>query len=93
MTDVDRFISPYQYCENPTEEIGKILTAVGFQKFKIKIMDRVYEYRGIESLKRKFVSVFNILFILNQKHNFRSCFGCQSILRADAFKFAGRLYG
>ncbi|EDS34350.1 juvenile hormone acid methyl transferase [Culex quinquefasciatus] len=51
MSDVDRFISPYQYCENPSEEIGKILSSVGFNKYKIQIMDRIYEYKGIDSLK------------------------------------------
>ncbi|XP_038118763.1 juvenile hormone acid O-methyltransferase [Culex quinquefasciatus] len=57
MSDVDRFISPYQYCENPSEEIGKILSSVGFNKYKIQIMDRIYEYKGIDSLKRAVLAV------------------------------------
>lgn len=61
MSDVDRFISPYQYCENPSEEIGKILSSVGFNKYKIQIMDRIYEYKGIDSLKRKYSRVYVVI--------------------------------
>ncbi|XP_058832339.1 juvenile hormone acid O-methyltransferase [Topomyia yanbarensis] len=52
MTDVDKYISPYQHCENPTGEIEEILSSVGFTKYQIQITDRVYVYEGMESLKK-----------------------------------------
>ncbi|EAT42177.1 AAEL006280-PA [Aedes aegypti] len=52
MTDVDKYISPYQYCENPVGEIEEILSSVGFTKYKIHIADKIYVYEGIDSLKK-----------------------------------------
>ncbi|XP_055538002.1 juvenile hormone acid O-methyltransferase [Wyeomyia smithii] len=52
LTDVDKYISPYQYCENPAAEIGEILSSVGFSEYKIQITDKIYVYEGIESLKK-----------------------------------------
>lgn len=51
MADVDKYISPYQYCENPAGEIEEILSSVGFSKYKIHISDKNYVYEGIDSLK------------------------------------------
>ncbi|XP_058466096.1 juvenile hormone acid O-methyltransferase isoform X2 [Malaya genurostris] len=51
MTDVNKYISPYQYCENPAIKIEGVLSSVGFTKYQIQITDRIYVYEGIESLK------------------------------------------
>ncbi|XP_053684589.1 juvenile hormone acid O-methyltransferase [Sabethes cyaneus] len=52
LKDVDKYTSPYQYCENPAGEIEEILSSVGFTEYQIQIMDKLYVYEGVDSLKK-----------------------------------------
>ncbi|XP_065081941.1 juvenile hormone acid O-methyltransferase [Ochlerotatus camptorhynchus] len=72
MTDVDKYISPYQYCENPAGEIEEILSSVGFAKYKIHISDKNYVYEGIDNLKKavQAVNPFSERMPLNLQESF-----------------------
>ena len=58
MYDVKKFISPYQYSENPASEFGDLLFASGFSDFTIEVQDKIFVYEGIDNLK----SEYNIQF-------------------------------
>ncbi|XP_055613919.1 juvenile hormone acid O-methyltransferase isoform X2 [Uranotaenia lowii] len=51
MTNVEKFISPYQYSSNPTEDINKQLTHVGFSFHSVKVLDKIYIYEGEECMR------------------------------------------
>ncbi|XP_058066848.1 juvenile hormone acid O-methyltransferase [Anopheles bellator] len=57
MYDVEKYISPYQYCENPASEIEDLLCTVGFQHYQIQVRDKLYVYEGLENLKRAVLAV------------------------------------
>ncbi|XP_055616095.1 juvenile hormone acid O-methyltransferase [Toxorhynchites rutilus septentrionalis] len=52
MTDVELYISPFQYCENPAGELEELLSSVGFTEYKIQIKEKIYVYEGIDNLKK-----------------------------------------
>lgn len=51
MTDVHRFISPYQYSKDPVEEFRKLLVSGGFSENSIEIRDKSYIFEGVDALK------------------------------------------
>uniref|UniRef100_A0A8W7PU78 Ras-related protein Rab-3 n=1 Tax=Anopheles coluzzii TaxID=1518534 RepID=A0A8W7PU78_ANOCL len=57
MYDVEKYISPYQYCENPASEIEDLLCTVGFQQYQIQVRDKLYVYEGLDNLKRAVLAV------------------------------------
>uniref|UniRef100_A0A182KF39 Methyltransferase type 12 domain-containing protein n=1 Tax=Anopheles christyi TaxID=43041 RepID=A0A182KF39_9DIPT len=57
MYDVEKYISPYQYCENPASEIEDLLCTVGFQQYQIQVRDKHYVYEGLDNLKRAVIAV------------------------------------
>ncbi|XP_053677136.1 juvenile hormone acid O-methyltransferase [Anopheles nili] len=57
MYDVEKYISPYQFCENPASEIEDLLCTVGFQQYQIQVRDKLYVYEGLENLKRAVLAV------------------------------------
>lgn len=68
MYDVEKYISPYQYCENPASEIEDLLCTVGFQQYQIQVRDKLYVYEGLDNLKRK--CVCHDLFIMSVEIHF-----------------------
>uniref|UniRef100_A0AAG5D3Q7 Methyltransferase type 11 domain-containing protein n=1 Tax=Anopheles atroparvus TaxID=41427 RepID=A0AAG5D3Q7_ANOAO len=57
MYDVEKYISPYQYSENPASEIEDLLCTVGFQHYQIQVRDKLYIYEGLDNLKRAVLAV------------------------------------
>lgn len=53
MTDVDRFISPYQYSKNPADQFGKLLYSCGFTEYSVEIREKFFIFEGIDLLKSR----------------------------------------
>lgn len=53
MTDVDRFISPYQYSKNPADQFGKLLYSNGFTEYSVEIREKFFVFEGIDLLKSR----------------------------------------
>lgn len=53
MTDVDHFISPYQYSKNPADQFGKLLYANGFTEYSVEIREKFFVFEGIDLLKSR----------------------------------------
>lgn len=53
MTDVNRFISPYQYSKTPAEDFGSLLYAAGFTEYSVEVREQLYVYEGIDILRSK----------------------------------------
>lgn len=51
MTDVDRFISPYQYSKNAAEDFGSMLYASGFTDYSVEIREKLFIFEGVDVLK------------------------------------------
>lgn len=51
MTDVDHFISPYHYSENPADDFRKLLSSNGFTENWVEVREKSYIYEGSEALK------------------------------------------
>ncbi|XP_031620775.1 juvenile hormone acid O-methyltransferase-like [Contarinia nasturtii] len=49
MADVDEFISPYQYSENPAIEFRDLLTECGFSKVNVETLEKCYTFNGSEA--------------------------------------------
>ncbi|XP_055386736.1 juvenile hormone acid O-methyltransferase [Condylostylus longicornis] len=52
MTDVHKFISPFQYKENPDQDFRLLLKSIGFQTIQIEMKNLLFVYEGLENLKR-----------------------------------------
>lgn len=57
MTDVDRFISPYQYSKNPADQFGNLLSASGFTEYSVEIREKLFVFEGIDLLKKSVKAV------------------------------------
>lgn len=53
MADVNRFISPYHYSEEPCAEFTSMLAAAGFKEFTVKMRKRTHIFDGVDSMKSK----------------------------------------
>ncbi|XP_065356806.1 juvenile hormone acid O-methyltransferase [Calliphora vicina] len=51
MKDVDQFISPLHYSNDPKLEFSAMLKAVGFSNVHVELKHKVYVYEGLEILK------------------------------------------
>lgn len=51
MTDVERFISPYQNSDDPAEDFGRLLVDSGFREYRVEVREKMYMFEGIDSLK------------------------------------------
>lgn len=51
MTDVDRFISPYQYSKNPADEFGQLLYSNGFTEYSVEVREKYFVFEGVDLLK------------------------------------------
>jgi hypothetical protein len=51
MKDVQKYMSPYQFIENPAAEFEKLLLLTGFTSFSITERDDMFVYEGVENLK------------------------------------------
>lgn len=51
MTDVERFISPYQNSNAPAEDFSRLLLESGFREFQVEVREKVYMFEGIDLLK------------------------------------------
>lgn len=58
MSDVDNFISPYQYSKNPADQFGKLLYASGFTEYSVEIREKFFVFEGIELLRSKQTTFF-----------------------------------
>lgn len=56
MTDVDNFISPYQYSKNPTDQFRKLLYSTGFSDYTVEIREKFFIFEGIDLLKSRWTS-------------------------------------
>lgn len=55
MTDVDRFISPYQYSKNPADQFSELLHANGFSNYRVEIREKYFVFEGIDLLKSRLI--------------------------------------
>lgn len=53
MQNLNRFISPYQYADNPVEECEKILYMAGFRDYSVTLKNKKFYYREEETLRSK----------------------------------------
>lgn len=51
MTDVDKFISPYQYSEAPADEFGALMYAAGFTEYSVELREQLFIFEGVDILK------------------------------------------
>ncbi|EDV33538.1 uncharacterized protein Dana_GF24959 [Drosophila ananassae] len=51
MQDVEQFISPLHYSQNPGEEFSQLLSDVGFIQHNVEIRNEVFVYEGVRTLK------------------------------------------
>ncbi|KAH8266626.1 hypothetical protein KR018_003824 [Drosophila ironensis] len=51
MQDVEQFISPLHYSQNPGEEFSELLSKVGFIQHNVEIRNEVFVYEGVRTLK------------------------------------------
>lgn len=51
MENYKKYISPYQYSENPDKELQEILKSVGFEIHLCKVEERIYIYPNVAVLK------------------------------------------
>ncbi|KAL5279446.1 jhamt family protein [Megaselia abdita] len=51
MKDLDRFIAPLQYCENPGEEYEKYMMETGFKSYSVEVRQQIFIYEGTDNLK------------------------------------------
>ncbi|CAO1315338.1 unnamed protein product [Diamesa serratosioi] len=57
MNDVDDYVSPYHFVENPLYVINKYLNAVGFKKSHVEIKEKFFIYDNLEILKSSWKSI------------------------------------
>lgn len=96
MTDVDRFISPYQNSKNPADQFGKLLYSSGFTEYSVDIREKFFVFEGIDLLKSRWTSSkllkyhclhFSFCLYWNFTQNafhYRVCESGQSIYWADS---------
>lgn len=53
MQDIEKFMPPFQFSENPSEEIENILNDIGFSEFTVEIKQDSWTFNGMENLKCK----------------------------------------
>lgn len=53
MTDVDHFISPYQYSKNAADQFGNLLYSNGFTEYSVEIREKFFVFEGIDLLKSR----------------------------------------
>lgn len=53
MSDVDRFISPYQYSKKPADEFGRLLYSCGFKEYSVEVREKFFIFEGIDLLKSR----------------------------------------
>lgn len=66
MTNVECYISPYQYSKYPDEKCQKLLLSTGFTENHIEIREKFYIYKGIDALKCRCKIIVPIQFIYFQ---------------------------
>lgn len=54
MTDVARYIPPYQYSSNAADEMNKILQDAGFADYNVQVLDKIYVFETLGVLKSKY---------------------------------------
>lgn len=69
MTDVNRFISPYQYSANPADDFGSILYGAGFTEYSVVVREKLFVYDGIDVLKSEFYFYLCVFFFFYIFHN------------------------
>ncbi|GAB0100130.1 Juvenile hormone acid O-methyltransferase [Sergentomyia squamirostris] len=52
MTDVHKFVSPYQHSEKPVEEFWDLMYSAGFIDIRIELKENFFTYDGIDILKK-----------------------------------------
>lgn len=89
MTDVDRFISPYQYSKNPADDFGSVLFASGFTNYSVEIREKLFIFEGVELLKSQcfiyFMIIFSIFFFFLIFLNFYFYFSSESVKAVNPF--------
>lgn len=53
MKDVNHYISPLHYSNDPKQEFSAMLKEVGFSDICVELQNKVYVYEGLEILKGK----------------------------------------
>lgn len=51
MTDVQRFISPYQHSASPADDLSKMLYLAGFTEYRVVVREKQFVYDGLDVLK------------------------------------------
>lgn len=51
MTDVERFISPYQNSDEPADDFSRLLVESGFREYQVEVREKLYVFEGIDVLK------------------------------------------
>lgn len=60
MTDVQRYISPYQYSTNPANDLGTMLYNAGFEEYRVVLHEKQFVYDGLEVLKSKLAKYWTL---------------------------------
>lgn len=53
LKDVDSFICPFQYSNDPKFEYTSMLKDAGFSNIQVNVINKVYVYKGLETFKGK----------------------------------------
>jgi juvenile hormone acid methyltransferase len=57
MRDVSKYISPYQFSQNPAKEFSQTISDAGFSNFEIDIREKVFIFSGMDNLKKSVQAV------------------------------------
>lgn len=58
MSDVERFVSPFQHSKRPDDDLKKLLESIGFRVKLCKLETRTYVFEGLQAWKSKSNSSF-----------------------------------
>lgn len=64
MYDVENYISPYHFEDQPEKLFGKYLEETGLKEFHVEIKERVFVYEDINHLKCKLVNSLRLYCVI-----------------------------
>lgn len=74
MTDVNEFITPYQYSKDPVKDFRKLLIEAGFIDCVVEARDKCYVFNGVEVVRSKSIHNFETTKNINFNFNFEHFF-------------------
>lgn len=51
MKDVDKYISPLHFCNNPGEEVNRSMSNAGFKSYNVQVKERSFVYKGTQIMR------------------------------------------